>query len=98
MWLSRFANYHVELIYTSDETKIRQLVQSKENLKFLVDYDLGPGSPNGLRLIRKFALGNRSVLVTSRTDESKIIEASQHTGAKILPKSLAPRIPIYLNG
>jgi len=70
---------------------------STANPVYLIDYEfLGHhGQRNsGLDLIERLGLAKQAVLVTSRFDERHIRERASSLGVRILPKGLAPFVPI----
>jgi len=68
----------------------------KENTLFLVDYEILGQSSNGLDVIERLGIAKQSVLVTSRFDEAHVRDRAKPLGVKILPKGLAPFVPISL--
>lgn len=63
---------------------------------YLIDYEfLGHGQrASGLDLIERLGLAKQAVLVTSRFDEKHVRERAVSLGVRILPKGLAPFVPI----
>ena len=61
---------------------------------YLVDYDLGPNCENGINLIKRLKIANDSFLVTSLSNDTKLIEQCLSLGIRILPKDLIPFIEI----
>ncbi len=69
---------------------------AKEDLIFLVDFELIGSDINGLELIDRLNIQAKSLLVTSRYDENHVREYAKLLGVKIVPKGLAPFIPIKI--
>ncbi len=63
---------------------------------FLIDYELLDHTVNGLDLIEKLGIEERSVLVTSRYEESNVKLRCETFGVKLLPKALAGFVPINI--
>lgn len=64
------------------------------NALYLSDYDLTAHNETGLDLIEELGLGERSILVTSRSEETQIIERCQRLKVRMIPKGLAKDVPI----
>jgi hypothetical protein len=63
---------------------------------FLVDYEFLGQSRTGLDAIDRVGVANKSVLVTSRYEEPQVRERANSLGLRILPKTLAPFVPIEI--
>ena len=61
-----------------------------------MDYELLGQSKTGLDLIEFHQLQNRAILVTSRYDEKPILERCNKIGVKLIPKGMAPLVPIQI--
>jgi len=61
---------------------------------FLVDYELLGFKETGLDLLEDLAIGERSILVTSRFEEHSLLARATRLGVRILPKSMAGFVPI----
>ena len=100
VWARRLSELRLRpsLCHLRDERELREYVASRPTDSsdlFLVDYELGVGQPNGLALIRELGLsGPRSILITSRWDEEVVLDAAIALGVRVLPKSMAPVIPV----
>ncbi|MBV9575556.1 MAG: sensor histidine kinase, partial [Gammaproteobacteria bacterium] len=64
---------------------------------FLIDYEYIDYTTNGLNLIEKLGITNRSYLVTSRHEENEIRKHCEKIGLKIIPKAFAIYIPITVS-
>jgi signal transduction histidine kinase len=64
------------------------------NILFLVDFELNRQTQTGLDLIAELGIESKSILVTSRSEESSIRARCISLGLQILPKSLAPYVNI----
>lgn len=60
----------------------------------LIDYEFGNSPENGIELERRLQLGERFVLVTSRSEEKAILKIALENKVKVLPKSMIGVIPI----
>lgn len=63
---------------------------------YLLDHDLADFPETGLSLASELGLERRVILVTGRHDDAKVLEACRQRGIRILPKELAPLIPIHI--
>lgn len=70
------------------------LINSNEKLLVLIDYEFVGSLLNGLDIIEKFKLNNQSILVTSHFDDKKIQMRAQTLNVGIIPKPIAPFVPI----
>jgi hypothetical protein len=60
----------------------------------LSDFDLGAEPRNGIELIEEARLAEKSVLVTANYENDFVIQNSQKTGLRLLPKSLVPYVSL----
>lgn len=96
VWKTRFSSLGIGVKNFSNIIEMEKFLNntSPVNLFFLVDYEL-IGSPlNGLEFISQNNLYERSILVTSRYDQSDILKFAKEKKTKILPKSSVQLIPI----
>jgi signal transduction histidine kinase len=63
---------------------------------FLIDYEFLGQSANGLGIIERIGIAARSILVTSRYEEPQVRAQANSLGVKILPKALAPFVPLEI--
>jgi signal transduction histidine kinase len=63
---------------------------------FCVDYEFLGQNGNGLDAIERAGIGAKTILVTSRYEEPQVRARAESLGVRILPKSLAPFVPIDL--
>jgi len=63
---------------------------------FLVDYEFLGQSANGLGTIERMGIAAHSILVTSRYEEPQVRARAKSLGVKILPKALAPFVPLEI--
>jgi len=61
---------------------------------YLCDHELVNGSRTGLELIEDLNIADRSILVTSRYEETDIRRQCARLGVKLIPKGLAGFVPI----
>ena len=73
-----------------------KILELNENMIFLMDFELLNQKETGIDLILNRNLASRSILVTSRHDESSIREICEKHKIRILPKSLAGIVPIVV--
>ena len=68
-----------------------------KKVKFLVDYEFLGQTENGLQLIQRLNLAKSAILVSSRAEDRNIQARAAALGLKLLPKALAPIIPIEVD-
>lgn len=62
--------------------------EEKEKIFLLTDYELRNQELNGAEVIEETNMQKRSVIVTSMSNDKSILDFSEKTGVKILPKNL----------
>jgi len=99
IWNNRFEKTEgVEVIHFYDPNAFLEWHNHHQNREafFLIDYEL-IGSPfNGLDIMEKANIVHRSVLVTSRYDDSEVQSRIKKIKAKLIPKTFAVHIPIRI--
>ncbi|HAU1599227.1 TPA: hypothetical protein JBJ22_12120 [Legionella pneumophila] len=97
-WRERFnhilPNLNISHFYTSDSLPER--CQGETNSIYLVDYELVSDKSDGLTIIEKYNLTNKSILVTSSFEDNTLRERCEEIGIKIIPKPYVPYIPIEI--
>lgn len=102
IWKDRFSEYQKQKIVTlnsftsGNEFKKHARSAELKNCYFLIDYELLGQHQTGLDIIEELNIGNQSVLVTSRYDESEIKSRCIKLGVKMIPKGMAPLVPIEI--
>ena len=98
IWTDRFRNfdlnYKTDVLVHLTSAKKFSLLEPKENMIFLIDFELLGQNKNGLDLIIEKGIQAHSALVTSHYEDPKVLEAALAQNVKILPKSLASIVPI----
>lgn len=91
----------VEVVHASTPDELRTWVRADagraRNARYLLDYELAGCEETGLSLAEELALGGRSVLVTSRYEESAIVEECRRLGMAVIPKGMAGLVPIRVD-
>ena len=64
---------------------------------FLIDYELIGQKEDGVELITRLGLIDRSILVTSRFEEPQLQDRCIKIGLRILPKFLSQYVPIVVD-
>ena len=103
IWKGRFASADASmrglnhLTFSSVEL-FEQWVSAhrKTSYIYLIDYEFLGQDRNGLEVIEKLGIEAQAILVTSRYEEPSIRRRAERLGVRILPKSLAPMIPISI--
>jgi FixJ family two-component response regulator len=96
-WIERFSkvtdNKLIHFYKASDFIEKYHDIKYKTGL-YLIDYELLNDNMNGLDVIQKLSISDKSFLVTSCFEDKDIRERSIQHGNKIIPKSYVPYIPI----
>jgi signal transduction histidine kinase len=102
VWANRFqsggaaANIN-HLMFTSLEQFQLWIDQNKSlTALYLVDYEFLGHADNGLNIIERTGINHNSILVTSRYEERSVRDHAESLGVKIVPKGLAPFVPILI--
>jgi signal transduction histidine kinase len=102
IWQSRMSGMCVELISLSTPMQLKQWVAEHLNILestlFLIDYELLGFKETGLALIQDLKLQQSAVLVTSRFEEPQIVICCESFGVRLIPKGMAPFVPINVLG
>ena len=88
------AGLHYRSFTTTDSFENWVKYVSSDDIFFLMDYEFLGQKENGLDVIVKTGIAQRTILVTSRFDEISVQEKADSLGVKVLPKGLAPYIPL----
>lgn len=83
-------------VYLGAECDLDEWMESNEksHTLFIVDYDLGPGKPNGIEVVRKLKIVDHSILVTGHYDDVSIRRQCAALKLRLLPKPLINSIAI----
>ncbi len=105
VWQGRFESarvkeHDIEVINFSDPDKLREWVRRNtakaEHAVYLFDYELVGCKETGLGLAEELGLCRRTILVTSRCEEDRIIKESKRLKMRMIPKGLASLVPITI--
>jgi hypothetical protein len=104
IWQSRFEplthGTKLEIVHFSTESDFCSWVDntnaSSRSKLFLVDYELLKNEKNGLALIEELQIQSQSILVTSRYEETEILERCKKLRIRLIPKGMAWFVPITL--
>ncbi len=100
--LSRFIkNDNIQLITCMNSKCLRNWISENSVLAakalFLIDYEFVGQKQNGLDLVEDLKIENRAILVSSRYDEESVKSRCEQLGVKMIPKGMAPLIPITID-
>lgn len=70
--------------------------RKKEKILYLFDYELIGQQKNGLEVIEALGIAERSILVTSRYEEKRVVETCLRLRVRLIPKALAAFVPISI--
>jgi signal transduction histidine kinase len=101
LWKERFSSYpNHKILNFSTLKEIENWLSISENLnssfKLLIDFEFSNESGDGLSLISKYNLNEKSILITSHFEESNIISKCTDDNIKQIPKNLAGIVPIKI--
>jgi signal transduction histidine kinase len=82
------------LVYFSDPARFVAARLDKSKFTFLVDYEFRNDRVNGLDLIEKEGISDRTILVTSRFEDVEVLQRAQQLGVRILPKNWISIVPV----
>lgn len=94
VWKTRLESHCKTLHMKSPDEFLNASSSLPGNSFFLVDYELGNKTINGLDLIRLYLQGHDCYLVTSHYMSNDVIAAALKDGIPVIPKFLAPYIPV----
>jgi len=103
VWRGRFESarvkeHGIEVYHFSEPDKLRGWVKNNpgtaESAVYLFDYELLGYKETGLSLAEELDLGGKTILVTSRYEEKRIIEGCERFKIRMIPKGLAGLVPI----
>jgi signal transduction histidine kinase len=86
----------IETEYLCSDVQLEKWLVTKgaDRTLFLVDFDLGLDSRNGIDLVRKFSLTDQAILVTGNFDDLEIQRQCASLKLRLLPKPLIASIAI----
>ncbi|MEK7721557.1 MAG: HAMP domain-containing sensor histidine kinase, partial [Elusimicrobiota bacterium] len=105
VWQGRFDSawvkeHNIEIIHFSEPDKLRAWVKDDparaESAVYLFDYELLGFKETGLSLTEELGLSGKTILVTSRYEEKRIIEECGRLKIRMIPKGLADFVPIQI--
>ena len=104
VWQGRFDSarvkeHDIEVIHFSEPDKLREWVNNNavaENALYLFDYELVGYKETGLSLAEELNLYDKTILVTSRCEEKRIIDECKRLKVRMIPKGLADFVPIKI--
>ncbi|MCI5071397.1 sensor histidine kinase [bacterium] len=88
--------YNIELKHARCPDAFEKLVQEREGLLCLCDYELLGYKETGLDLIEQNKLEDMAILVTSRYAEEAVQGRCKKLGIKLIPKTSADLVPFTL--
>ena len=106
VWQGRFDSarvkeHDIEIIHFSEPDKLRAWVKADpakaKSAVCLFDYELLGFKETGLSLAEELGLCGKTILVTSRYEEPRIIEECARLNIRMIPKGLADFVPISIS-
>jgi signal transduction histidine kinase len=105
LWAQRLRSFRsleqLELLHFQNSEELlnwyRKTLGMVNNVTYLCDFELVGSKLDGLSIIDTLGIAEQSILVTNRAEESEIQEKCHKSGVRMLPKSIASRIPIQIN-
>lgn len=93
LWRHRFQSIGILSLHFSSSSNIIDWYENnpttREQVIFLVDYELRDGNNNGLEILQKFNAKQRGYLITSHAEEIALQKQCERLGIWLIPKSLA---------
>jgi signal transduction histidine kinase len=102
VWQSRLEQplflKEIEILHFSMPEAFQNWLKQKSGPQdiYLIDEEFVGSSRNGLDIIAQHKIAERSILVTNRHEETALLKQVEQAGLRILPKIMAPMIPIDL--
>ena len=106
IWSQRFVNFikskNVNLITLKSINSLKEWIAenpiAKKSAIFLIDFEfITQKNLSGLDAIEQLKLNDRAVLVSSRYEETEVLERCKKMGVRVIPKSMAPYVPIVFS-
>jgi signal transduction histidine kinase len=106
IWSERFANFtstgQLKLVHLSTAAQLKSWVNAdsvaNSDALYLTDYELIGQDETGLDLIAALGIARQSVLVTSRFEDTAILEKCRSLDVRLIPKPMAALVPIHSVG
>ncbi|MEK7721966.1 MAG: ATP-binding protein [Elusimicrobiota bacterium] len=96
----RIKEHGIEAIHFSEPDKLRDWVKNNaakaEKAVYLFDYELIGYKETGLSLAEELEICDRTISVTSRCEEKRIIDECKRLKVRMIPKGLAGLVPITI--
>lgn len=102
VWQSRLEQplflKEIEILHFSMPEAFENWLKQKSGPQdiYLIDEEFVGSSRNGLDIIAQSEIATKSILVTNRHEETALLKQAEEAGLRILPKIMAPMIPIDL--
>lgn len=101
VWKKRFGEIYADFSYVNhyrpEDLKVWYRHTKSARHIFLIDYEFVGCDTNGLNIINDLNIVDRSFLVTSHQEDSKLRVNCEKMRLKIIPKTFAAHIPIILS-
>lgn len=107
VWTQRFNEIingtdKIDIIHFSSVFQLKSYFNKKnfclKNYTLFMDYEIINYKETGLDIIESLKLNKQAILVTSRYEESEIVNRCEKMNVSLLPKSMAALIPIEIVG
>lgn len=96
--LAGLKEHNIEILYFSDSAALRSWVKTEpakaKTALCLFDYELSGHTETGLSLAEELGLCPRTILVTGRSEEKRIMEECARLKVRSIPKSLLEFVPV----
>jgi signal transduction histidine kinase/FixJ family two-component response regulator len=95
VWTTRLSEIKSKIVHIYSVKEMLSKYQSLDsNVLLLSDFELMDDKCDGIDIILQFNHAKHSVLVTARSDETAILDRCEHSGIKLLPKSLVNYVKV----
>ena len=94
----RLGEHNIEVLYFNEPAGLRSWAKGEpaktKAALYLFDYELSGSNETGLSLAEELGLCHRTILVSGRCEENRIVEACSRLKVRSFPKSMLEFIPV----
>lgn len=94
----RLGEHNIEVLYFNEPAGLRVWIKGEPDKAkaalYLFDYELSGSNETGLSLAEELGLCSRTILVSGRSEENRIVEACSRLKVRSIPKNMLEFIPV----